>query len=163
VQVFHSFLSGGGFTGWVRASEVRPAPARLPERPLTVALESEPERVPMCVREPIRGYNGPASIARGTEVRSRPDGTVWARVPEQTRLVVEDVEGDWVAVVGVEGLRGRAWCPLLIERAWVPRASVRMPSTTAETLLPAPEQRAEAQARPFEPEPPTIDLPLEID
>lgn len=126
VHVRRDFFDGTTLDGWVRASEVR----RVRSAELTEELWGDQIGTSGgCGHGASHTYIGPATLRAGAEVRTAPDGPVWARARRDVEVSVMWRYGaETVALERLEGLRARTLCPTLFEQAHVRRDDVVLPA-----------------------------------
>lgn len=127
LRVRRELASGASLDGWVRASSVE----IVDEQSLAGSL-SDIGSGSGCGRGSSHTYRGPATLLAGAEVRTAVDGVVWAVASADVEVVVAIRWGaEWAQIERVSGLlMPDEPCPSILEIAFVPRSSLRLPPGT---------------------------------
>jgi hypothetical protein len=109
-KVFASWSDGTRIAGWTERTNVAWFDGEFGEFVSGIGVGGC--GIAVCVV-----YHGPAILHGGASVHASPDGPIWARAAESTRVVVVG-KSDWVQLAEVPGLGGSNACTRL-ENAYV--------------------------------------------
>ena len=131
------WADGTTLVGWVKKSEVKPAPTR--HEPLGEAFTPTSS----CTREltPRPGERvAMAKVTAGTQVFAARYVGAWGTIKSNETLKVRWLpKDDWVSIVEVPGIVSASECPehsSVIDEAWVPMKAVQLPKETKDTSAP---------------------------